>query len=86
MIDSLIPLFLNLDQNLMSVVNEYGIWTYVILFLIIFLETGFVIFPFLPGDSLLFVCGAAAASGIMDLWWVFIAIVIGAVLGDTVNY
>jgi membrane-associated protein len=86
MIDSLIPLFLNLDQNLMSVVNEYGIWTYVILFFIIFLETGFVIFPFLPGDSLLFVCGAAAASGIMDLWWVFIAIVMGAVLGDTVNY
>jgi membrane-associated protein len=86
MIDSLIPLFLNLDQNLMSVVNEYGIWTYVILFFIIFLETGFVIFPFLPGDSLLFVSGAAAASGIMDLWLVFIAIVLGAVLGDTVNY
>jgi len=70
----------------MSVVNEYGIWTYVLLFLIIFFETGFVIFPFLPGDSLLFVCGAAAASGIMDLWWVIIAIVLGAVLGDTVNY
>jgi membrane-associated protein len=86
MIESLIPLFLNLDQNLMSVVNEYGIWTYVILFFIIFLETGFVIFPFLPGDSLLFVSGAAAACGIMDLWWVIIAIVLGAVLGDTVNY
>jgi membrane-associated protein len=86
MIESLIPLFLNLDQNLMSVVNEYGIWTYVLLFLIIFFETGFVIFPFLPGDSLLFVCGAAAASGIMDLWWVIIAIVLGAVIGDTVNY
>jgi membrane-associated protein len=86
MIESIIPLFLNLDQNLMSVVNEYGIWTYVILFFIIFLETGFVIFPFLPGDSLLFVSGAAAASGIMDLWLVIIAIVLGAVLGDTVNY
>jgi len=86
MIETLIPLFLNLDQNLMSVVNEYGIWTYVILFFIIFLETGFVIFPFLPGDSLLFVGGAAAASGIMDLWLVIIAIVLGAVLGDTVNY
>jgi membrane-associated protein len=86
MIESLIPLFLNLDQNLMSVVSEYGIWTYVILFFIIFFETGFIIFPFLPGDSLLFVCGAAAASGIMDLWWVIIAIVLGAVLGDTVNY
>ena len=86
MIESLIPLFLNLDQNLMSVVDQFGIWTYVILFLIIFLETGFVIFPFLPGDSLLFVCGAAAASGIMDLWLVIIAIIVGAVLGDTVNY
>jgi membrane-associated protein len=86
MIESIIPLFLNLDQNLMTVVNEYGIWTYVILFFIIFLETGFVIFPFLPGDSLLFVSGAAAASGIMDLWLVIIAIVLGAVLGDTVNY
>jgi membrane-associated protein len=82
MIESIIPLFL----NLMSVVSEYGIWTYVILFFIIFFETGFIIFPFLPGDSLLFVCGAAAASGIMDLWWVIIAIVLGAVLGDTVNY
>jgi membrane-associated protein len=86
MIESLIPLFLNLDQNLMSVVDQFGLWTYIILFLIIFLETGFVIFPFLPGDSLLFVCGAAAASGIMDLWLVIIAIIVGAVLGDTVNY
>lgn len=86
MIDSLIPLFLNLDQNLSSAVSEYGVWIYFILFFIIFFETGFVIFPFLPGDSLLFVCGAAAAGGIMDLGWLFIAIVAGAVLGDTVNY
>jgi membrane-associated protein len=61
-------------------------WTYFILFFIIFFETGFVILPFLPGDSLLFVCGAAAAGGIMDLQWLFIAIIMGAVLGDTVNY
>jgi len=86
MIDSLITIFLNLDQNLSSVVSEYGMWTYLILFFIIFFETGFVIMPFLPGDSLLFVCGAAAASGIMDLPWLFIAIILGAVLGDTVNY
>jgi membrane-associated protein len=86
MIDSLIPIFLNLDQNLISVVSEYGMWTYLILFFIIFFETGFVIMPFLPGDSLLFVCGAAAATGIMDLQWLFIAIILGAVLGDTVNY
>jgi membrane-associated protein len=86
MIDSLITIFLHLDQNLSSVVTDYGVWTYFILFFIIFFETGFVILPFLPGDSLLFVCGAAAAGGIMDLQWVLAAIIIGAVLGDTANY
>ncbi len=86
MIDSLITIFLHLDQNLSSVVNEYGMWTYFILFFIIFFETGFVIMPFLPGDSLLFVCGAAAASGIMDLNLLLFAIIVGAVLGDTINY
>ena len=86
MIDSLITIFLNLDQNLSAVVNDYGVWTYFILFFIIFFETGFVILPFLPGDSLLFMCGAAAAGGIMDLQWVLAAIIIGAVLGDTANY
>jgi membrane-associated protein len=86
MINSLINIFLNLDQNLSSVVSQYGMWTYFIIFFIIFFETGFVILPFLPGDSLLFVCGAAAASGIMDLQWLLPAIITGAVLGDTVNY
>jgi membrane-associated protein len=86
MFDSLITVFLHLDQNMVSVVHEYGMWTYLILFLIIFLETGLVIMPFLPGDSLLFVAGAAAASGIMELPWLVIAIILGAVLGDTVNY
>ncbi len=86
MLDSLITIFLHLDQNMVSVVHEYGMWTYLILFCIIFLETGFVVTPFLPGDSLLFVAGAAAASGIMDLQWLFIAIILGAVLGDTANY
>ncbi len=86
MLDSVINIFLHLDQNMVSVVQEYGMWTYLIIFCIIFFETGFVIMPFLPGDSLLFVAGAAAASGIMDLQWLFIAIILGAVLGDTVNY
>lgn len=86
MIDSLITIFLNLDQNLAAVVSQYGMWTYAIIFFIIFFETGFVILPFLPGDSLLFVCGAAAANGIMDLQWLIPAVIIGAVLGDTVNY
>lgn len=86
MINSLITIFLNLDQNLSSVVSQYGLWTYFIIFFIIFFETGFVILPFLPGDSLLFVCGAAAASGIMELQWLIPAIIAGAILGDTVNY
>jgi membrane-associated protein len=86
MIDSLITLFLHIDQNMVSVVQEYGLWTYFILFFIIFFETGFVIFPFLPGDSLLFVGGAAAASGMLDVKWLLIVIILGAVIGDTVNY
>ena len=86
MIDSLLNIFLHLDQNMVSVVQEYGIFTYFILFFIIFFETGFVIFPFLPGDSLLFVGGAAAAGGILDIRFFIIAIILGAVIGDTVNY
>lgn len=86
MLESLINLVLHIDQNLASVVLEYGMWTYLILFLIIFLETGFVIMPFLPGDSLLFVGGAAAASGIIDLPLFIFVIILGAVIGDTVNY
>jgi len=86
MIDSLIPIFLHLDQNMTAVVQEYGFWTYFILFFIIFFETGLVIFPFLPGDSLLFVGGAAAAGGMLDLKLLLIVIILGAVIGDTVNY
>ncbi|MFA4876229.1 MAG: VTT domain-containing protein [Methanoregula sp.] len=86
MIDALISIFLHLDSNLPLITQEYGVWTYLILFFIIFFETGFIIFPFLPGDSLLFVGGAAAASGILDLQWLLIVIILGAILGDTVNY
>jgi membrane-associated protein len=86
MFDALINLFLHIDQNMVAVVQEYGMWTYLILFIIIFFETGFVIFPFLPGDSLLFVGGAAAAGGLLDLRWLLGAIILGAVIGDTVNY
>ncbi len=86
MIDTLIPLFLNIDQNIGAVIQEYGTLTYLILFFIIFFETGFIIFPFLPGDSLLFVGGAAAAGGMLDVWFLLIAVILGAVIGDTVNY
>ncbi|MFA5237104.1 MAG: VTT domain-containing protein [Methanoregula sp.] len=86
MIETIIGLIFNLDQNLSAVVQSYGMWTYLILFCIIFFETGFVITPFLPGDSLLFVSGAAAASGIMNLEILIAAVILGAILGDTVNY
>jgi len=81
-----IDLFFHGDENLKPVIQEYGIWTYLILFIIIFLETGLVITPFLPGDSLLFVAGACAASGLLDFTGLFLVFAAAAVLGDTLNY
>ena len=86
MLEATVNLVLNLDQNLIFVAQTYGMWTYLILFFIIFFETGFVITPFLPGDSLLFVYGAAAASWILDLQLLIVAFIFGAIIGDTVNY
>jgi membrane-associated protein len=86
MLPSVLDLAIHIDQNLASVIQQYGIWTYLILFFIIFFETGFVITPFLPGDSLLFVAGACVASGLLDLRWLLVAFILGAVVGDTVNY
>jgi membrane-associated protein len=81
-----IDLFLHLDQHLSQIITEYGTWTYVILFLIIFVETGVVVMPFLPGDSLLFAAGAFAATGVLNVWWLIILLFIAAFLGDTLNY
>ncbi len=86
MIESIFGLIFHLDHHLLAVTQSYGVWTYLFLFCIIFFETGFVITPFLPGDSLLFVSGAAAASGILNIDLLIAAYVLGAVLGDTVNY
>ncbi|WP_292368123.1 VTT domain-containing protein [Methanoregula sp. UBA64] len=86
MIESILGIILHLDQNLAGIVHTYGLWTYLILFIIIFCETGFVITPFLPGDSLLFVSGALAASGILNLELLIAVYILGAVIGDTVNY
>jgi membrane-associated protein len=85
-IKHLIDLFLHLDQHLSRVIADYGTWTHLILFLIVFCETGLVVTPFLPGDSLLFAAGTFAALGALDVWLVVVLLIIAAIAGDTVNY
>lgn len=85
-VKSLIDILLHLDVHLDLVIRSYGFWTYGILFLIIFLETGLVVTPFLPGDSLLFAAGTFAALGSLDVVWLIILLSIAAVAGDTANY
>lgn len=82
----LIDLFLHLDQHLEVVTATWGVWIYVLLFAIIFVETGFVIMPFLPGDSLLFVAGAIAAVGGMNLPALMLILTTAAIAGDALNY
>jgi membrane-associated protein len=77
---------LHLDTHLDALIQGYGVWTYLILFVIIFCETGLVATPFLPGDSLLFAVGTFAARGSLDLALVLLVLSVAAVLGDTANY
>ncbi len=85
-LQNLLDIFLHIDKNLAVIIAQYGALTYGLLFLIIFMETGLVITPFLPGDSLLFAAGALAASGSFNIVFLYVLMVAAAVVGDTVNY
>ena len=82
----LIDLFLHLDQYLSTFVQAHGSWVYALLFLVIFAETGLVVTPFLPGDSLLFVAGTLAGVAAMDVWLLTPLLIVAAILGDNTNY
>jgi len=83
---TLIDLFLHLDKHLEAIAATWGLWIYALLFAIIFVETGLVVMPFLPGDSLLFVAGAVAAVGQMNLPLLMVLLTLAAILGDALNY
>jgi membrane-associated protein len=85
-ITHVVDFFLHIDKHLLEVVSSYGTWTYAILFTIVFLETGVVVTPFLPGDSLLFAAGAIAGAGALDVVLLMVLLTVAAILGDSVNY
>ncbi len=85
-LSDIFQIFIHLDGHLATVIANYGWFTYAILFAIIFCETGLVITPFLPGDSLLFIVGAFAANGDINIFIIICTLVVAAILGDTVNY
>jgi membrane-associated protein len=82
----LIDMVLHFDKYLPGIIASYGFWTYLILFVIIFCETGLVVTPYLPGDSLLFVAGALAGAGVLNIEILILSLIIAAVLGDSANY
>ena len=83
---NLLDIFLHLDTYLAQIISDYGVWTYGLLFVVIFIETGLVVMPFLPGDSLLFAAGTFAALGSLNIWLLVGLAFIAAVVGDAVNY
>jgi len=86
MIKSIIDFILHVDTRLLSLIQTYGNYVYILLFLIVFMETGLVLTPFLPGDSLLFIAGTLAAAGALNVILLFLILAAAAVLGDTANY
>jgi membrane-associated protein len=85
-ITHLVDFILHIDTHLTEIINSYGVLCYLVFFAIIFAETGFIVTPFLPGDSLLFALGSLAAVGTLHVGWLFVILSIAAVLGDSVNY
>lgn len=85
-IKMIIDFIIHIDVHLSEIIRSYGLWTYMILFIIIFCETGLVVAPLLPGDSLLFAAGTFAARGDLNVFWLFALLSVAAVLGDTANY
>lgn len=90
----LVDLFLHLDEHLSVIISQYGVWTYALLFIVIFMETGLVVTPFLPGDSLLFAAGTFASPALaqpgqqppLNIWLLYVLLCVAAVAGDTANY
>jgi membrane-associated protein len=85
-LSKVIDFIIHLDTHLSDLIQTYGLWTYLILFVVIFCETGLVVTPFLPGDSLIFAAGTFAARGDLKVGWLFLVLAAAAVIGDTVNY
>jgi len=86
LIIKILDIFIHLDVYLSDIISNYGFWTYVILFIVIFIETGLVVMPFLPGDSLIFAAGTFAALGSLNIYVLAFILMLAAVLDDTVNY
>jgi membrane-associated protein len=86
LITTLIDFIIHIDEHLAVIIGDYGTWTYAILFLIVFAETGFVVTPFLPGDSLIFAAATFAARGVLNPWLLFLVMATAGIIGDGVNY
>jgi membrane-associated protein len=86
MVPGILDFFINIDQNFAQIITTYGFWTYLILFVIVTFESGLVVTSFLPGDSLLFVAGLSAASGLLNIFWLIGLFCLAGFLGNTLNY